>query len=556
MQIYTLFLNWRGFGVKTYEQQYIKQIAAYTKMGKIVIAPLDFNTITPDNYPAPGTFIIAIDETDGVVKTMDSNGIISPVGGGSTGSGSYLTEITYAELLTLYNAGTMVPGKYKITDKADKGIIVEAISATELAPKGIGLFLNPDFQDVGNYSGVASLTGTTKGFNWFVWGLEYESQGLANGDIVFYNGLHYQVTNDAAFTGVTPGLNVNETITNLAMGMPMTGFQYGISGNHMDKIIVGMTYTISGQVGAGNNNGQHVISEKFFDGSVTYFKSPTLVPFFNNPFGQLTISSPAYTLLPKTATNVGYVLAADEIGYNLPNDTIISRTDKYRNYIGLNSDLFQWGNEAVANNSGFGGQFNIINQRGAVNANTVKAGTTLVLPNTHTALVQGNTFGGANTVVININNSGFNNCEVYTHEEITFSNSTYNYDGGMLHSNRSTFEADLAIEGINQPNMLGLNYVGIVHLTTANATESIIGFKNFSQIVYPQRQTNIAVRFYAAPGTIVTFYTYNNTYIYDGDTLPLKCENNVDFVLNGDNGDWIELTKVGNYIYQTGGKNY
>ncbi len=119
-------------------------------------------------------------------------------------------DITYSALLSLYNSGAMVPGLYRITDKGDAGIIVQAISVSQLSLNAVGLFYVPDFQVGGVYSGVFGVTGvaytTTRG----VW-KDSEEAGIPyiTGDVVFRGGIHYQVIDDTQFTGSNPSSNTN-----------------------------------------------------------------------------------------------------------------------------------------------------------------------------------------------------------------------------------------------------------------------------------------------------------------------------------------------------------
>ena len=125
-----------------------------------------------------------------------------PLGGSSTP-----TDITYGGLFALYNAGTMVPGTfYNIINRADNGIVVQAVSASELALNATGIFLNPDFQSVGDYSDVFAETGITYTSTQGVWTAAGEA-GYANGMIVFYFRSHWQVIDDLSFDGNSPDSN-------------------------------------------------------------------------------------------------------------------------------------------------------------------------------------------------------------------------------------------------------------------------------------------------------------------------------------------------------------
>lgn len=103
-------------------------------------------------------------------------------------------EMTYAQASAAAAACTLVEGEhYKITDRADLGIILLATSPCSFSLEGQGIFLNPDFQAAG------ALGADVQGV-WYVGG----EAGYVNGNIVFWNGNHYEVIDDAAFAGTDP----------------------------------------------------------------------------------------------------------------------------------------------------------------------------------------------------------------------------------------------------------------------------------------------------------------------------------------------------------------
>lgn len=110
-----------------------------------------------------------------------------------------VVPITYAEAQTAITNSTLVAGThYKLTDKADGGIILLAVALNQFSLEGQGIFLNPDFQ------GVGVLGADIKGV-WYVGG----EASWVNGDIVFWDGLHYEVTDSGAFDGINnPDTNV------------------------------------------------------------------------------------------------------------------------------------------------------------------------------------------------------------------------------------------------------------------------------------------------------------------------------------------------------------
>lgn len=92
-----------------------------------------------------------------------------------------ITEITYANLMTLYTTGAMKKGFYKITDRGDEGIIVKANTQSSLDDYASGIFLNADYGAIGVYSGI---TGSQLG----VW---YAGLNPALDDVVIWNNRHY-----------------------------------------------------------------------------------------------------------------------------------------------------------------------------------------------------------------------------------------------------------------------------------------------------------------------------------------------------------------------------
>jgi hypothetical protein len=131
----------------------------------------------------------------------------------SGGAGSTITPITNAALLTAIGNHSLVPlNYYKITDASDLGIILQAMNDSVINPEGIGGFMNPDFQDMGDYSSVFGLTGIAKGVIQKCWDSTEVEMGnltanLQTGDIVFWNGLHYQVISVGDTNRTTPDVN-------------------------------------------------------------------------------------------------------------------------------------------------------------------------------------------------------------------------------------------------------------------------------------------------------------------------------------------------------------
>jgi hypothetical protein len=130
-----------------------------------------------------------------------------PITKNESTSGSLFTSITYSALLTLKNSNLLVDGlQYKITDRADSGIIVQAIGNNKISLSAIGIFLNPDYMDTGVYTGVVLQTSVAYTGNQGIWNLILEGTFLL-GSVVFFNGNAYQVVNFGAINGSDPSVN-------------------------------------------------------------------------------------------------------------------------------------------------------------------------------------------------------------------------------------------------------------------------------------------------------------------------------------------------------------
>lgn len=115
--------------------------------------------------------------------------------------------IEYAGLEILRAAGNLPLGaQYLITDRGDAGIIVDVSAPNKISLRAKGLFLVPDFQNVGTYTTTPLPKATNRG----VWSLsEQTGAPFANGDIVFWDGIMYQVTDDTLFDTNPPSLNAS-----------------------------------------------------------------------------------------------------------------------------------------------------------------------------------------------------------------------------------------------------------------------------------------------------------------------------------------------------------
>lgn len=247
--------------------------------------------------------------------------------GSTGGDGVVYEEILHAAALALVSSNGVEEGlSYKITDRADLGIFLTGVKDNSFSLHAEGGFLNPDFQDEGNYSGVITITGIAKATNRGVWYADGESV-YEDGDIVFWNGLHYQMTDMGAVDNTDPETNTD-----------------------------------------------------------------------------------AYTVLPKSAENVGYIEEWDFVNYDINNDRLLLRCDRRQNkiedtFLGGGISLFQFGNNnvlfnTVSNNS----LIYCLNNRGDILYNNVSVSSSIEA-NTNYGEIRNNTIN-SHSDIIATNNIG------------------------------------------------------------------------------------------------------------------------------------------------------
>jgi hypothetical protein len=134
-----------------------------------------------------GSYILANLVMGGVDNdvTNNANWIAYTTGGGGGGG---LISLTNADMLLLITTNTVVPAQfYLITDATytDGGVVVQGIEVgSKPTLQGSGLFLNADYQSVGDYSGVGGFASALG-----LWSKDV--QPVVVGDCVVYNNFNF-----------------------------------------------------------------------------------------------------------------------------------------------------------------------------------------------------------------------------------------------------------------------------------------------------------------------------------------------------------------------------
>lgn len=448
---------------------------------------------------------------------------------------------TYAQLVALYNAGTMLTGLYNITDRGDAGLIVEAVSGSKLNPVGTGYFLNPDFQNVGGYGGVVGLTGIAYTSTRGLWEAATEITTITYSNLTggtFTVGT--TVYGGAGETGLVVsdnGVNsmtIYRTSDNVFTAASVIGDGISIDAD-VDSVANSNAY-FDGMVVFWNGLHYQVVDSDLFDGT--------------DPATNVT----AFTLLDKATANVGYETELNYIEYDLLSDTIIRRKDKRGNSVAFASlSTFQFGNDAVANNTIDGTMDNLngffVSCKNNYIGNYITYTTIPVsgASQTHDNNRIYNVFADTNSnisVTMNPNEGGCYGNIINAIGTIDFSNTSWDPTNGILFPGfASNFLEYYSIDGLTTMD-LGANqaHVGEVVLSSANATESIDLFAGF--------KPGVPVRFMPESGLTVTF-------VHGTGANQPRCNGAANKVINGTNGDSIQFVKrQDGFIYQSNGNTF
>lgn len=162
----------------------------------------------PSNYIPEGGVILVQDTNKNYQAQIDPLNApdlmwvdISPTS--SIGVGVSFIDITYSNLYVLLGGNNLQKGAfYNITDRAEGGIVIQAIDVDRLSLYGSAVYFVADYGKIGNYASTPLAVGTLQG----VWTPTLEGS-MSNGDVVIWNGKHYQVQSTGSFAGTNPATN-------------------------------------------------------------------------------------------------------------------------------------------------------------------------------------------------------------------------------------------------------------------------------------------------------------------------------------------------------------
>jgi len=144
-----------------------------------------------------------------VTDNLASNSSVVTINGGAS-----VTSLTNAQILTLISSSTVSAGQsYLITDAtySNGGVVVQGLTTNTISLQGSGLFLNADYQAVGNYSGVVGFLSALG-----LWSIDV--QVVSIGNTVVWNNFNYKnltgAWGTAPDTDVVNWLVLTKAVTN------------------------------------------------------------------------------------------------------------------------------------------------------------------------------------------------------------------------------------------------------------------------------------------------------------------------------------------------------
>jgi hypothetical protein len=138
-----------------------------------------YNTIQDEGVALPQRTIINFIGAGVTASDVGGKTQVDIIGG--------IIDITEAAISTLISSNTIRLGQYyRITDvtNADLGVVVQGVRVNGITAYGTGIFLNADYQAVGDYSGVPSYVG-----NIGIW--SPVARPVVVGNVVVYNNLNF-----------------------------------------------------------------------------------------------------------------------------------------------------------------------------------------------------------------------------------------------------------------------------------------------------------------------------------------------------------------------------
>jgi hypothetical protein len=432
-------------------------------------------------------------------------------------------DISLYDLRILKTNGELEPGLYRIEDandgalagaKADWGIILRAVNSLNLTSHGWGIFKNPDFAGIGDYSGVSNETTIPAGTLRGVW---------------HRNCIEFD------FTNLIGSFSISDTVTNLTNSA--TGVVISIAGSTM-KILSDRPdlWAITDLVD--NFTGEEIVIDTnpaqldtydtgdifIWDGYHYQLTDHTLVD------GTDPTISPAYVQLSKTNLRVGYIEEVDKVIYDLATDIIEVRGDRLRNRVfQISLQNWQWGNPNVFNNTVLG-TANTVNQRGAIFDNIIERAAEFGVKQRHLGQISGSHFISGFFEMDKYDSNYQSQLGIYSLGSNTFITNPEESDYLQLAPGYREYKANISQVGTDDPTIESSNYL----TTHVPLNDTILGititYDNIGEYLINTQGINSNL-LQVILGSIQGFFYVDKPNI--GSSIPIKTRDTSGSLANG-----------------------
>ena len=285
------------------------------------------------------------------IRTFAEGDTIDPAFLPGGGGGASYTEITYNDMVTAVDTGTLTPGGwYLITDASgtDLGFLTYAVNENTISVQGVGGYLNADFQAAGDYTGVEAETGVLFMTPIGIWRQSFEEiaipyMNLTGGTFAVGDTITGQSTGATAVITSDNGTD-SMTVYMTSPGVAFDGSEVLDNGG-------GVSADMNGAAGVPDIQQGDVVIWNLLHWQLTD------ISLLNGT--DPATNTAAYTLLAKTAANVGYITAWDVSEFDFHNSWLQYRADLLGNLIRYSKGIddqnfgygfsiipfFQWGNQ-------------------------------------------------------------------------------------------------------------------------------------------------------------------------------------------------------------------
>jgi hypothetical protein len=380
-----------------------------------------------------------------------------------TGDGSLLDPLsvtiitdTYSNIATLLGTDSLIAGaSYKISNRADLGIVLIATDTNSLSLAGSAGFFNADFQSLGDYSGVTGF-----GVQLGVW---HAALTPSIGDVVIYNCLHYR--NQTGVVGTAPsGDAVNWSLLS----------KISTHGYIEEWDDIGFDFSNDWMCWRQDKRTNRIAEDHAYE--VVHGFGTNYIEFFqwgnDNVYSNQTFDGALLCLNNRGSIAGNYVYA---LGYLDLTDNTGNCSDNYlygesQVYCSDNSGLIlanyvaELCNIILTTNTG-NFSFNNIQQQCFITATDnegsiercILSGVTVTLQRDLGVSLTGCQFIGNFTYTIPSN--------------LSFTND-------IMEKGNNTFKTTTAIDSLSTIDFTSINWAGVIELTSANPTETISKFTN------------------------------------------------------------------------------